>query len=719
MINRHFWYFLTLLFFCDFFVIVDVTFLRPIFGIILLLLPAILFMNLFGLREINSILKTILLVGISVSLNLIIGLIINFLLHYLGFKEPLSTYNILLFLNFLIIFSLFFIDKENFSIIIIPKLKFYLNKYDKFILSFSISIFSLVILGTYQINEFHSNSLLLFTLFLFILIVLSITFFSKKIGTQTYPAVILLLSISLIIILSLRSNHILGMDTHEEFYYFKQTLKGLYWQFNGESILESCLSISLLPTVILSITNLSSEFLFKIFSSLILSFSPLIVYVISKKYLDELFSFFASFFFMSQYIFLWTTSNARTNLAVFFISLTFMILLIEDIKIFTKKLLFFLFSFCSIISHYGSSYIFLFIIIFYLIESKFFVFYFKIRGNIIEKRSLNKFLDNKLNLSIGLLLILIAMIFFWYSQITEIAFNSGFLHVKNIYSHIADFFSYESRGGEIQTVTGKYVNEITQYIKFIIYWFTIIYIAFGVFYIFSNYKKLLSISDAVKIRLKMIERKIDFDFFVIAVACSTLLFMGFILPFYFQGYNISRAFFLTMPILSFFLVLGGISLAQIFKGNRKLKIFLLLALLISNYMATTNLIDEFFGKKDSIALDSDSENFDFLYVFDDESMSAKWLGQFSNLNETMVFTDFTGDRRLVSQGLINWKSIDRELNLLKNESVLNGYVYLRHYNIMKQKLFNKNYFGESFNLERKILYEKNKCYSNFGSIILI
>ena len=94
------------------------------------------------------------------------------------------------------------------------------------------------------------------------------------------------------------------------------------------------------------------------------------IYVITKKYLDAIYAFLASVFFMSQNVFLSTAANSRTTIAILFFALSIMVLLNERLSVFEKRLLLIIFIFSCIVSHYSTAYIFFVVFLFVFIIIK-------------------------------------------------------------------------------------------------------------------------------------------------------------------------------------------------------------------------------------------------------------------------------------------------------------------------------------------------------------
>ncbi|MBW1973689.1 MAG: DUF2206 domain-containing protein, partial [Deltaproteobacteria bacterium] len=107
----------------------------------------------------------------------------------------------------------------------------------------------------------------------------------------------------------------------------------------------------------------------------------------------------------------------------------------------------------------------------------------------------------------------------------------------------------------------------------------------------------------------------------------------------------------------------------------------------------------------------------YLFVHDQDSHSAKWLGEYGEENKK-IYADFHGVRRLVSQG----KIMPHQTNyrwLFKNSHLIDGYIYLRYQNTMDSKLL--GYHNEMYNMEdyKDILNKKDKIYDNKCSKVFI
>jgi uncharacterized membrane protein len=725
-----------ILFLTDITILIDFTILRQILGFpFLTFLPGLLILHILKLNKIGYTEKFVLAVGLSISFLMLFGLLINNLSFSLGYETPLVMITLLISFNlsFIVLTIIGYkINKE--LIFTIPNLN--LSASEKAFLIVPIMFPALSIFGMHVMNTTDNNLILMFLLFLIPAYVISVCFFNQKFPKRLCPVVIFLISISLLILLSLRSNHIIGVDAHLEYYFFQTTLNNLHWNVFGYSTLDACLSISLLPTIYQSLLNIPSEFLFKILYSLIYSISPLVIYVISKKYVGVFYAFLASCFFMFQLQFLWTALNARTNTAILFFALAMMVLFSDKIDPWKKRILFILFMASCIVSHYSTSYIFFFIML----------------GAFVGMEILSKKYTAKKVVSLTIVLLFFAFIFFWYSQVTEMAFNKGVSYIENTLTKLNMFFIVESRRDNVQTMFGANILQkgIPQKIEFVFTWLTFAFIGIGVITLIRRYKEML-FSELNFKKPDFLKEKFEVGYFVIALACSALLVAFIALPWISTGYGIDRLYAVAITILSVFFVIGGIIVAKYlnqiivvvrgkvltnlsFKKKALLKkqkgrqnlgksvgekngldvraYFIILLILIPYFFCGAGVTYQAFGVPQSIILNSEGEYYDTWYVHDQETYGAMWLKEY-NKDKTRIYTDFWGRYRLISQARFLPNLVDRDS--LCDHGKINGYIYLSYYNVVNGKLWSRGRTSYNLTEYRDTFVGMNRIYNNGGT----
>lgn len=692
-----FYIILILIILTDLSTILNMIYFRQIMGsIFLTFIPGYLIIHILGLDRLEIFKRFILSIGLSISFIMIVGLIINNLLLSIGYDTPLTTISILSSFNIL------FILMDILELRLNGRHKIFSNNFamtrsEKGFIIIPIFFIPLSILGIYILNISNNNTLIIIFLIILLLYVVLACILNKKFPIKLYPLVIFLISVSLLSLLSMRSNYIVGSDIHEEYYLFQITLDQLYWKAIGNTALSACLSISILPAIYVSILNIAPQLLYKMLFSLIFSICPLVVYIISKKYVDETYAFLASFFFMSQLNFIWTEYNPRTNVAILFYALSLMICFDSKINNAQKRVLLIIFVISAIVSHYSTAYIFFIVLLFDFIGSK-----------IISKKYSFKNI-----ISFYSLMIFLALIFLWYAQVTKGGFDAGVHFIYTSFISLNEFFLIESRGGGIQAMVGADIaqKQIPHKIQFISTWILFSLIGLGMLDLLWNYKY-MSFPGLIKDKMIFLKEKFEVEFFLIAIINTCLLIATVLVPKIAIGYSLDRVFGMATVILSLFFIIGAIKLSD---GLHISAYFIILLILIPNFLSITGLTYQAFDNPRSIYLNSKGQQYDTMYIHDQENSCSKWLEYHAKEN-IKVFGDFFGNARLRSQGMIRSPIYARSLIELGvyNES---GYLFLSYFDIKEQKMFDQ--YSGVHNLNNSLFSNNFKIYENGGSTVWV
>ena len=712
--------FISILLIIDLTMVLDIPFLRQIFGFLFLtILPGLLILQILKLDKIGLTEKFVLSVGLSVSFLMFFGLLINNLSLNLGYETPLATVPLLILFNLAFIvlaiigykiktFEKNFIKTPNLGEVGSIGLKncllnINLSTSEKTFLIFPILFPALSIFGMHVMNITDNNILLMLLLLLIPIYVAFVCFFNQKFPKRFYPVVIFLIGVSLLLLMPLRSNHIIGVDAHLEYYFFRTTLDNLYWSVLGHSTLNACLSISLLPTIYQSILDMNTEFLFRILYSSIFSIVPLTIYVLSRNYVGDSYAFLASCFSMFQSYFLVIAFNPRTSVAVLFFALAMMSLFNGEINSLKKSILFIVFMASCMVSHYSTTYIFFFIMF----------------GAFIGTEIVSKKYTFKRMLSVTIVILFFSMIFLWYSQVTEAAFYSGVVFIEETLINLNQFFIEESRSSGISSLAGggSAQKGIPYKIEFVFTWMTFVFIGIGVITLIRRYKEMLFTEQNFK-KPEFLKKKFEIEYLMIALACVGMLVILIALPYISVGYDMMRSYAVTTVVLSVFFVIGGIMVSRIF--NQLIAVFrgkasnkntsqvwsylTILLVLIPYFLCVADVTYNMAGVPRSILLNSEGELYDMHYLHDQESYSAKWLKEHGE-RKSKIYADHYGRIRLVSQGKFSYYLI-KPLPTIKR--IDKGYIYLRYYNVVNgefQSEYSHRFVG------------KSEIYDNGGSKI--
>lgn len=692
---------LMMLLLTDVAILLNIPFLRQILGFFFLtILPGFLILRILKLNQIGTAEKFVLSVGLSISFLMFFGLFLNSLLFSLGYNTPLSTTAILISFNLAFIaFGIigYRINKTPTTSIINVNL----TTSEKAFLIVPILFPALSVFGIYVMNTTDNNIFLMFLYLLIPTYVVFICIFNRKFPERLYPVVILLISLSLLSLHMLRFPHIFGRDVHTEYYLFQTTLNNLQWSIVLHSTLDSCLSISLLPTIYQSILYVNAqEYLFKGIYVSICSFAPLAVYIMSKRYIGKPYAFLASFFFISQGAFLVAVRNPRTDTAIFFVTLAVMVFLSSKIEPLKRTFLFIIFILSVVVSHYSTAYLFFYVIL---------VTWFTVE--IASK----KYKINKKLTFMGVLLFS-AFIFFWYSQITVVPFDAGIRYFEATFTSLNEFFLEESRDpGYGQLVGKEFEYGVVSMINFFVVWGSFTLIGIGVLAILYGYKNMVSISSMTTGKPDFLKTKFEAEFLAMALACAGILILMVVLPFVSTIYGIDRLYSVVIIILSVCFVVGSVVVSKYLKIQTYL---IMLLILVPYFLMVTETSYQLAGMPTSIILNSEGANrYDAEYLHDQESCSAKWLKN-NVAEDDKLYTDRFGLHKLISQGEFSPRSVDSASFIRHKE--INGYLYLSYNNVVNKNVTKRDRIkrvavDQPLTDYIDTFVGKNKIYANGGS----
>lgn len=669
------------------FIYLDVSFLREIFGFIFLtVLPGLLIVSILRLDKLNFTEKFVLSWGISIAFVTLLGLLINTIVLFSGHTNVLSL-NVLLFsfnsvIIVLTVANYFYNKDRSYKL---PSLSF--NKLEWAIIIFSFYLVLMSIAGVILLEK-TGNNIILMLLFLIIpLYVCIITIFRDKFPKRLYPLVIFLIGLSILLIMCLRSSHIMGVDIHVEYSIFHNTLINNYWKISQHpTIADACITISLLPAIYQKILSVDPEMLFKFLFVFLFSISTVLIYLISNKYVKKEYAFIAAFFFMSQLSFFTAETNPRTNLAILFVMMGLLVFFNERMTLPKKRSLFILFLVACVLSHYSTTYIFFIILLLGLLVN-----YLSKRVNKISKSYSIETLTTT-----NLIVLFFSIMFLWYAQITQEAFGSGVGFFKQTFSNIfVNFFISESRGTQVQALAGQGLLQkaISAQVEFFFTWLILGCIGLGILGVFIYRKRILFTENP---KISMLKRNIDFEFFVMAFVSTILLGAMVVLPYVAEGYSMDRLYLLTSTFLSIFFVLGASIIPNILEKLKNLKIgrnilqisnsssnkplYIMLLILVPYFLCVSGFTYNILGENKSVLSNSNVDSYYESYITDGESFGANWLGQYKD-GALKIRADHSGAFRMYSQGNRPFESVDE--SILRKTDKVRGYIYLRSINVFQ------------------------------------
>jgi len=677
-------------------VILDIPILRQILGVIFLVfLPGLLILLILKLTRLGLSERIVLTVGLSTAFLMFFGLVLNQVGTAVGYMTPLSTSSVILWLSLVFIALLitaYIRNKESFSSVLFH---LELNTMGKLCLLLSSLLPLLSVLGMRYLNTSGNNAILLTGLCLIPVIIILITFLRHKLPKDVYPLSIVFISMALLMMFWLRSEYIWGHDVHREYYVFYMTQANSQWFKLEYSVFNSCLGISLLPAVFQSVLDITNtEYLFKGVFVLICAFTPLSVYVISKRYIGELYAFLAALFFAFQSAYLVAPGSPRTNLAVFFFALCIMIFFSSEARRVKQRVLLVIFMVATIVSHYATSYIFLFLILATLL------------AGLVLRRKVR--LDK---ITPSLVMLFVVILYLWYSQITSIPFLAGVRFVERMFINLGNFFIEEARSPEIATLLAQEVGQkpFLSWIYYVITYASFAFIAAGVVVTLIKHKSTMSSTGEGEQPPAFLRAKFDIEYWLIAIFSCVFLVIMVVIPFVSIGYGMQRLYSQVAVILSTFFITGGLIISGYLKLNPRL---LILLVLIPYFLFTTGTAYELGGIHNTL-VSSESPGAYYTLTHEQEYSSAQWLAENFEGNPKIYTTSSHNVRRLTSIGkLLPYLASTHDFF---EHRKIDGYIYLGYNNVVKGKLVGVGDILYDMSDYSDMFINKDKLYANGGS----
>jgi len=715
-------------------IVLNVPILRQILGfLVLAFVPGAIFLSILKIGGLGPTERIILSMGLSLSCLIIFGLLINSIYPLFGYDTPLGERSLVISFSVILLGLCLVAYLRNRTFTFSNAIHLGMTTSEKISLIVPIFFPLLSIIGMYLMNRYDSNVMVIALLLLIPIYVAFVTLWRRKISSRIYPSVVLLISISILLSLALRSRHLVGIDTHLEYYIFQRTLQNGRWQILMNNAYEGCLSISILPTIFQSVLNVDPEYLFRIFYPLIFSISPLIIFIISKQFVRNHAAFLASLIFMSQAVFFDTTSEARSVVALLFFALAVMVLLHGGISKSNKRLLFVIFAFSCVVSHYTTSYIFLTLLLLTWVLVKVVTMVRSSRSRTEPDKGVSSYprelavtSDTKqptLSTSVtgGEVLILFALVFIWQSQVSGAAFKGAVQFIGDSFKSMAAFFQVEARGQTAAAALGSNIGgkSIPQLLEFVFSWLTIAFITVGLLATLVRYiPRPASWNRGVRRLPQYLVRDFSGEFLTMSLIGFAVLAGSLAVPYIFSGFDVNRTYGQMMIFLSLFFVVGGAVFTKLVRF--KYAYVLILVVLVPYFLCTTGIIYQAFGSPRSMILNSAGLQYDMLYVHDQETACAKWLAQHTTLSElSPVAADHYAGCRVISQAGISPSSVSQVAFQL-DKPVSRGYIFLSYLNTVKGMYIYQGAAIEERSLtERQSLFEdKDELYCNSGSEIL-
>jgi len=621
-------------------------FLRaPLILIYLMLIPGILVLKLLKINKTDKTTFLLYAIGLSLVFLMIVGTIANFMLPKFGCNKPISTLPIITLISLIYLLLVYLNFKKNNLKFSKPSLKDIFSNYALFF--YALPVFSA--LGSSLINIYESNIFLIAVLVMISLVPFFMLIYPPK-NEYMYPLGLFSIALSLLYHYSLISRYIAGADVFAEYYFMNLVIKNSYWMGTIPETVNGMLSITILGPIFSKLTGLGLTTVIKVVYPFIFAFVPVGIYTLLRKFFNSKEAFLSGFFFSSFFIFFTEmTALLRQQIAEFFVILFLLSVLSKNMNVKVKGLAI-IFAFSIVVSHYGTTFLFLSILfvcsaVWYFLKK--FVYKNEVHSNFFP----------------ALFLIFGGIGLIWYSWVS----SSKIIYV--FYSVINYIFEPASRSSsqllQMGTMRGLKDMDVYCYAKVFIQYISqgLILVGFLKFVRDVKYKKYPLLYSSV------------------VISAMIVLGMATVIPVFDNLLNITRVYHFLLIILSPLLVIGAITLVKSIniiakkitcpkkygRSISKNHVLKLLSLFLCVYLLfQTAVVSELVGAKPgslSIGWERLEKNEDKLmrlalhdkYKMSQEVTAAKWLGfHKSDRDNVLSSADY---KVLISYGMFYYRHL--------------------------------------------------------------
>jgi uncharacterized membrane protein len=728
--------------------------IRPIAAFIyLIFIPGLLITLVLKIRNTNFWEYLVYCVGFSLAFLMFGGLFFNWLLPLVNINQPLSLTPISVSLQILLLITGIIAYLKNSDII----LNITLSKpsvLNRGLIIIPLFFPMLSIFGAVSLNNNGSSIFTMMMLGGVALYVSILVIFRKSINDYIYPFSIYFIAISLLFMTSLRGWYTTGHDNQQEYYVFQLTQNSYHWSMSlFQDTYNACLSLNILPTILNSFLNINDLYIYKIIFQGIFPFTVIGVFLLLKKYAITEIAYLSTFFFISFPTF----GNDmpmlnRQEIALLFFSLILLVLFNNQLKPRLKEIVFLIFVFSMVVSHYSTSYIATALIVLtYLIT-----LFIKI---ISRKRKLNLG-NNSYYVSLVMVIVMSIFTFLWNAQLTKTSKGLTTL-VTQTWQNIGKSFNQDLKSSDVRysifnwqkvdknKLLAEYVATTTQNIESDIYrdvyFDQNIYQQYGITlaedetlplktlgktmerlsidgFSFNYYFKqgsaklmqlLLIIGFIYMLRKKFVYlRKIDSEIYLLSSISIGLLGFFILLPIFSEEYGTLRFFQQTLNILALPTIIGCLTVFSFLKKN--LRLYATLAFFLVFFLSLYGFIPQLTGGfYPSLNLKNRGLYYDAYYKHESEVIATKWFTKNYDSQFAVQSSSESSPKNLVFSGFKPVKSI-LPVTIQKH-----SYVYLDYSEVTNRK--NTVYFkgnSISYNYPMEFLdNNKDLIYSNKQTLI--
>ncbi len=219
----------------------------------------------------------------------------------------------------------------------------------------------LALIGSVRLNNGHGSAVIVAMLGLTCLLLALLLSQRSTIANNLAPLAIYCIALALLLMTSNRGWYATGHDVQNELRMFRMTSSlGIWRMSNFRDAYNACLSITLLPTVLLRWTRLEDVLVFKLVFQLMFAWVPVLVYALVRRFGTPLLALLATVNFFSFVTFFQDMPSLnRQEVAFLFMVCALLALFDDKVGAPQRRAAFTLMVVGMVLAHYSTSYLML------------------------------------------------------------------------------------------------------------------------------------------------------------------------------------------------------------------------------------------------------------------------------------------------------------------------------------------------------------------------
>ncbi len=742
----------------------------------LLIVPGYLTIMCLRLKQVNPLAKVIMAVGVSLFELMLIGLLGNTILQWLGVKRPLDTPFLLGEVS-LLLAGLYCVvwwragsvkfDIKNKLLALLP------SRLDVFFAAVPLLFVLLSVIGAVSQNNGGSNLSTVIALVAITVYSAALILKSRKLSDNTFMVALFLIALSLLFMTSLRGWFTTGHDIQREFGVFELAKNSGVWKIQSfRDPYNACLSITLLPTMFFNVLKSFDPYIYKVFFQIIFALTPPLLFIFTRKWASRPLSYTSVLYFVAFPTFFTDMPMLnRQEIALLFFALMLFTAFQDSVSMRVRRNLFLVFAAGLILSHYSTTYSVV-IILFISVVCR--PILLRLARPLKDKQAflqsaLKSFqsTSNELKrITFTSVVLIIVGSFLWTSVLTNTGNNTGRViketFIAALHSLKEDvpksnetkynLLSYEP--ADLQKELGIYNNKIVEparqrdsasYYPASDYKQESLTIStsnilplttFGRFLKahgipvesvntitrqgFAKILQLLILIGLLYVLFRRaLLRSLDTEYMTLVVGCVLFVVLQVVLPVISVEYGLLRAFQQSLMLLSIFIVMGSIVVASL-APTKRLKAYIPVIIALFFLVSSTGLITQTLGGYAAqLNLNNSGMYYDIYYLHRSEVVGIQWLDTLAKTHPAAKISlpDVQSDDYSFYKQQNTLFDVDPLSNIYPGLIRRDSYVYLGYSNVVKDQA-TVSYQGNTltYNYPVKFLDDnKSLIYNNGGA----